>query len=136
MEARRGGSYEDIGTPRGIRTPDLLLRRQLLYPAELLAHMIPANTQHIKSKPSAAGLIRKGRGRERCELPLTLERVMGIEPTYPAWKAGVLPLNYTRMCPVSESNQGHTDFQSVALPTELTGQVVAGIGFEPMTSGL
>ena len=24
------------------------------------------------------------------------ERVMGIEPTYPAWKAGVLPLNYTR----------------------------------------
>ena len=25
---------------------------------------------------------------------------MGIEPTYPAWKAGVLPLNYTRM-PVS-----------------------------------
>ena len=27
----------------------------------------------------------------------TQERVMGIEPTYPAWKAGVLPLNYTRM---------------------------------------
>ena len=27
------------GTPRGIRTPDLLLRRQLLYPAELLAHI-------------------------------------------------------------------------------------------------
>ena len=25
-----------------------------------------------------------------------IERVMGIEPTYPAWKAGVLPLNYTR----------------------------------------
>ena len=25
------------------------------------------------------------------------ERVMGIEPTYPAWKAGVLPLNYTRL---------------------------------------
>ena len=23
---------------------------------------------------------------------------MGIEPTYPAWKAGVLPLNYTRIC--------------------------------------
>ena len=28
---------------------------------------------------------------------LMQERVMGIEPTYPAWKAGVLPLNYTRM---------------------------------------
>ncbi len=26
-----------------------------------------------------------------------LERVMGIEPTRPAWKAGVLPLNYTRI---------------------------------------
>ena len=26
-----------------------------------------------------------------------LERVMGIEPTRPAWKAGILPLNYTRI---------------------------------------
>ena len=26
----------------------------------------------------------------------TLERVGGIEPLYPAWEAGVLPLNYTR----------------------------------------
>jgi hypothetical protein len=25
-----------------------------------------------------------------------LERVMGIEPTQPAWEAGILPLNYTR----------------------------------------
>ena len=25
-----------------------------------------------------------------------LERVMGIEPTWPAWKAGTLPLSYTR----------------------------------------
>ncbi len=24
------------------------------------------------------------------------ERVMGIEPTCPAWKAGALPLSYTR----------------------------------------
>ena len=29
---------------------------------------------------------------------------MGIEPTYPAWKAGVLPMNYTRTC----------DFKSIA----------------------
>jgi hypothetical protein len=27
-----------------------------------------------------------------------MERVMGIEPTQPAWKAGILPLNYTRIC--------------------------------------
>ena len=38
-----------------------------------------------------------------CQVPPVLEsghrkkRVMGIEPTYPAWKAGVLPLNYTRI---------------------------------------
>ena len=30
------------------------------------------------------------------QLLLKLERVMGIEPTLPAWEAGVLPLNYTR----------------------------------------
>ena len=29
-----------------------------------------------------------------------LERVMGIEPTLSAWKAEVLPLNYTRFAPV------------------------------------
>ena len=57
-------TQEDDGTPEGTRTPDPLLRRQLLYPPELQAHM---------------------------------ERVMGIEPTRPAWKAGILPLNYTRM---------------------------------------
>ena len=27
-----------------------------------------------------------------------VERVMGIGPTRPAWKAGILPLNYTRIC--------------------------------------
>ena len=52
-----------FGTLKGIRTPDPLLRRQMLYPTELSAHV---------------------------------ERVMGIEPTRPAWKAGILPLNYTR----------------------------------------
>ena len=30
---------ELYGVPGGTRTPDLLLRRQLLYPAELLAHI-------------------------------------------------------------------------------------------------
>ena len=39
--------------------------------------------------------------RSRALYPLSygrvLERVMGIEPTRPAWKAGILPLNYTRM---------------------------------------
>ena len=26
-----------------------------------------------------------------------MERVKGIEPSQPAWKAGILPLNYTRI---------------------------------------
>ena len=63
-----------IGAPEGTRTPGPLLRRQVLYPAELQAR--------IRCPP----------GR------FHLERVMGIEPTQPAWKAGVLPLNYTRIC--------------------------------------
>ena len=58
----------------GIRTPDPRLRRPLLYPAELRTHSIAA-ALHLKNA----------------------KRVMGIEPTYPAWKAGVLPLNYTRI---------------------------------------
>ena len=28
--------------------------------------------------------------------PFNVERVKGIEPSCPAWEAGVLPLNYTR----------------------------------------
>ena len=56
-----------VGAPGGIRTPDPRLRRPLLYPTEL-------QTQTKK-----------------------LERVMGIEPTQPAWKAGALPLSYTRL---------------------------------------
>ena len=42
------------------------------------------------------GFFQKTREAERSKLLPTMERVMGIEPTYPAWKAGVLPLNYTR----------------------------------------
>jgi hypothetical protein len=29
--------------------------------------------------------------------PKLLERVKGIEPSQPAWKAGALPLSYTRV---------------------------------------
>ena len=32
-------SFASFGTPEGIRTPDLLVRSQTLYPAELPAHM-------------------------------------------------------------------------------------------------
>ena len=33
----------------------------------------------------------------------SMERAMGIEPTYPAWKAGVLPLNYARRAGTPEN---------------------------------
>ena len=61
----------------GIRTPDPRLRRPLLYPAELQTHAL-----------------------------FSEKRVMGIEPTYPAWKAGVLPLNYTRRYSVKRAIDG------------------------------
>ena len=62
-----------FGAPEEIRTPDTRLRRPLLYPTELQAHSTLFNKE--------------------------VERVMGIEPTRPAWKAGILPLNYTRILP-------------------------------------
>jgi hypothetical protein len=37
-----------------------------------------------------------GKGGLACVRLEMLERVMGIEPTRSAWKAEVLPLNYTR----------------------------------------
>src|SRR6267143_130018 len=42
----------------------------------------------LNGNPSQGGLLRP--------LSVGLERVMGIEPTWPAWKAGALPLSYTR----------------------------------------
>ncbi len=50
------------GTPEGTRTPGLLLRRQLLYPAELLARIF------------------------------RMEQVTRIELASPAWKAGALTI--------------------------------------------
>ncbi|CAF0704853.1 conserved hypothetical protein [Candidatus Methylacidithermus pantelleriae] len=36
-----------------------------------------------------------------------MERVMGIEPTTSAWKAGVLPLNYTRISYFNGATSGN-----------------------------
>ena len=48
----------------------------------------------------------------RCSILLSyrlifLERVMGIGPTRPAWKAGALPLSYTRINAFSSKNAFH-----------------------------
>ena len=79
--------------PDRIRTCDPRLRRPLLYPTELQTHI-----------GSWSGVWSK--------------RVMGIEPTYPAWKAGVLPLNYTRV-----------SVRTMTLP-----KWIGVTGFEPATS--
>ena len=53
-----------------------------------------------------------------------LERVMGIEPTSSAWKAEVLPLNYTRLLLIDD----------YAYPHHLKARhfcLVEGVGFEP-----
>ena len=66
---------------------------------------------------------------------------MGLEPirayAHHPLKMACLPFHHIRIriciwCLRAESNCRHTDFQSVALPTELPRQVVATpIGFEP-----
>ena len=78
---------DETGVPGGTRTPNLLLRRQLLYPAELQAHIRFAGA-------AAAQLLKTFAAPHRPVFGL--ERVMGIEPTFSAWKADILPLNYTR----------------------------------------
>ena len=39
-------------------------------------------------------------------------------------------------CPKVESNHRHRDFQSLALPTELSGQMATRMGLEPTTSSV
>ena len=68
------------------------------------------------------------------------KRVTRIELATTAWKAVVLPLNYTRLIiqkwRETESNRRHMELQSIALPTELPSLPIAGAGFEPTTFGL
>ena len=59
-------------------------------------------------EPGTSSLPRKCSTPELCgrcqNPPSALERVMGIEPTSSAWKAEVLPLNYTRHLEPCNSN--------------------------------
>ena len=57
-----------------------------------------------------------------------LERVMGIEPTSSAWKAVVLPLNYTRPEP---EPAWHPIHRAPDIPFIPTKNLVEGEGFEP-----
>jgi hypothetical protein len=57
---------------------------------------------------------------------------MGIEPTYSAWKAEVLPLNYTRAAKRRVAHQLTTTEPGQVLQTPISRQnLVEGGGFEP-----
>ena len=70
----------------------------------------------------------------------TEERAMGIEHTPPAWKAGALPLSYTRNLFArnlfarnlfhQQTETVKTDLQSLSQTSKLT-KIMAGAGFEP-----
>ena len=60
--------------------------------------------------------------------------VIGVEPmTFRVWTERSSQLSYTAIfwCPEAESNHRHGDFQSPALPTELSGHLAERVGFEP-----
>ena len=61
-----------------------------------------------------------------------LERVMGIEPTPSAWKAEVLPLNYTREKKYLVEGEGFEP--SKAVPTDLQSAPFDRSGTPPKSS--
>ena len=66
------------------------------------------------------------------------KRVTRIGLATTAWKAVVLPLNYTRSYLLqwrgTESNCRHMELQSIALPTELPSHYTVLTGLEPVIS--
>ena len=68
----------------GIRTQDLVLTKdalyQLSYSSKAVCRLRLSACRASREHQAASGH----------------KRVMGIEPTWPAWKAGALPLSYTR----------------------------------------
>ena len=61
---------------------------------------------------------------------------MGIEPTLSAWKAEVLPLNYTRLpqtacLKASQAFEFPPDSPRPDLPIISNTTLVEGVGFEP-----
>ena len=73
-----------------IRTGDLFLTKEVLYRLSYMSASFP-----------------------------TLERVVGIEPTYSAWKADVLPMNYPRQSPSQTLHQMTLEHWADLAPTSL-----------------
>ncbi len=62
-----------------------------------------------------------------------MERVMGIEPTSSAWKAEVLPLNYTRKAPLTGLKKPKRTSGPKSSDDSIRDRhaLVEGAGFEP-----
>ncbi len=66
-----------------------------------------------------------------------MERVMGIEPTLSAWKAEVLPLNYTRaLCSLNLLVEGEGFEPSKAEPSDLQSDPFDRSGTPPKRTTL
>ena len=72
----------------------ILLRNTLILIAVFLADK-SATEKHGKGFDSH--ILTKLKARYSKEHLVLMEQVMGIEPTCSAWKADILPLNYTRL---------------------------------------
>ncbi len=91
-----------IGGPRGCSPGDSTKRRD-----PFMTHA--AETGVMKGFKRAVRRLLQTFSREpdrRVELRFCVERVTGIEPAWPAWKAGALPLSYTRGVPAQRSGSG------------------------------
>ena len=102
--ARRDSSIKgSLRQAVAINTPPACCDLECSSPGEMLRSVLRSSCADIKKK------LGRQEGLEpptyclegSCSIQLSywriwMERVTGIGPAYPAWKAGVLPLNYTR----------------------------------------
>lgn len=127
-----GHPESDPRAATGTRTQDLVLTKDALYQLSHGSVCMSLQNSSNRSDALRTRSRRLGVGSRpgRSILPRLLqgvrpgrvrfsptERVMGIEPTLPAWKAGTLPLSYTR------NRSGPRTVRAL--------RVVGGAGFEP-----
>jgi len=95
MTGRLVSEYADAGDSPGF----MLWRVTNAWQAAQRAALHPCGLTHIQLV-----LLASLTWLELPDLSKIVERVTGIEPAWPAWKAGALPLSYTRRCPTSVGN--------------------------------